>query len=48
MKLKMMYNGKLETFTVTYKCPMYIFCECDSNPAARGFFTTSYVALNKK
>lgn len=47
MKIKMTYNEKVETFTVMYKCATYIFCECESNPAARGFFTTSYVMLNK-
>ena len=42
----MMFNGKAETFKVTYECKDYIFCECASNPSARGFFTTGYIDLN--
>lgn len=45
--LKMTYQGKVETFKVTYKCDAYIFCECISNPAARGFFTNQFVQNNK-
>lgn len=47
-EIKMIFNGKTETFQVTYECTEYIFCECRSNPAARGFFTAKYVNQNKK
>lgn len=46
--IKMLFLGKVETFSVTYTCPQYIFCECQSNPSARGFFTTEYVNKNKQ
>lgn len=46
-EIKMMFQGKVETFQIMYECATYKFCECKSNPAARGFFTTSYFILNK-
>lgn len=41
-------NGKIETFQVTYQCKEYIFCECLTDPAARGFFTTAFVNNNQQ
>lgn len=46
MNIKMRFQGKLLTFQVTYQCPEYLFCECNENPAARGFFTMGYVKEN--
>lgn len=45
-EIKMIFQGNVETFQVTYQCPDYIFCECSTNPAGRGFFTTGYVKNN--
>ena len=47
-KIQMTFQGKVEEFMVTYECKEYIFCECNSNPAARGFFTADYVKKNKQ
>lgn len=47
-KIRMMFQGNILTFRVTYECEMYMFCECDTKPEARGFFTKMYVALNKQ
>jgi hypothetical protein len=46
-KITMMYNGKPVKFEVTFRCKEYIFCECQQNPANRGFFTAKYEAENK-
>lgn len=47
-QIKMLFNGKIETFTIIYECDTYIFCECRENPAARGFFTSDYINKNKQ
>lgn len=47
-QIKMLFQGKVETFRVSYECTEYIFCECDLNPSARGFFTKEYVERNKQ
>lgn len=44
----MKFNGKAETFQITYECKDYCFCECKSNPSARGFFTAGYIKNNKQ
>ena len=46
-KIKMLFMGKEETFTITYQNATHIFCECETNSAARGFFTNEYVEKNK-
>ncbi len=46
-KIKLAYMGKVVEFTITYECPQYIFCECETHPQNRGFFTTAYINDNK-
>lgn len=47
-EIKMVFNGKVEIFQITYACKEYVFCECKTNPAARGFYTEKYVTQNKQ
>ena len=44
----MLFQGKVEEFLVTYECKEYIFCECITESAHRGFFTAEYVKKNKQ
>lgn len=45
--IKMKVADKIETFTITYECETYVFCECYKNPELRGFFTTQYINKHK-
>lgn len=47
-EIKMLVNNKIDTYQVTYECAGYIFCECNSSPEKRGFFTTDFVNQNKQ
>jgi hypothetical protein len=47
-EIKMLFNGKTEIFQVTYECLQYVFCECKSNPSARGFFSRVYLNKNQQ
>lgn len=49
--IKMNFGSKVEEFRVTAENPttdkgMYYFMECDTNPAARGFYSQSYIDRN--
>ena len=50
-EIKMFYQGKPLTFQVIDKGNEgkgdYYFCECEMNPAARGFFTQAYINDNE-
>lgn len=46
-EIQMKFQGAVETFQITYQCADYVFCECKTNPSARGFFTTQYLQNNK-
>lgn len=46
-KIHMKFQGKVETFQITYQFADYVFCECSTNASARGFFTTQYLQNNK-
>lgn len=46
-EIQMKFQGKVETFQITYTCAAYVFCECSTNPSARGFFTNQYLQNNK-
>ncbi len=46
-KIKLAFQGKVVQFEITYECKEYIFCECPSDPAKRGFFTRAYINDNK-
>lgn len=42
-ELKMYFGAKIETFQIKYEETAYIFAECSTNPAARGFYTRKYI-----
>jgi hypothetical protein len=45
--IRMMFQGEVQMFRITYECPEYIFCECLTKPEARGFYTIQYILKNK-
>jgi hypothetical protein len=47
-EIKMMFQGHIQKFQITYECPAYIFCECREKPEARGFFTRKYIQTNSE
>ncbi len=47
-KITMLHQGEMKEFRITYECPEYVFCECDADPGARGFFTRNYIAKNQQ
>ncbi len=47
-EIQMQFGVKVETFKVTFECDEYIFAECITNPAGRGFFTRKFINENIK
>lgn len=46
-EILMFFGPKTERFQITFECDEYCFMECQTNPAARGFYTRQYIINNK-